>query len=216
MKIIYSDNSIIVCIKPSGINSQDCSGTNMISMLKKETGCESIYPVHRLDKETSGLMVYAISEQAAANLSAQIADKQFKKKYFTIINGVLPEKENELTDLLFHDRQRNKTFTVKRKRNGVKEAKLKYYVISEKNDFSLLCIELFTGRTHQIRVQFSSRNHPISGDGKYGGGSGKLALFSGYLEFSHPISGEKMKFSQIPCTEIYPFNLFKKELEEYK
>ena len=124
------------------------------------------------------------------------------------MQGVPSEKSGVLKDLLFRDKQKNKTFVVKRERKGVRDASLEYEVMGEKNGNSLLDILLHTGRTHQIRVQFASRKMPLYGDGKYGGGSGKLALFAHTLEFSHPVSGEKLVFTAKPDTEDIPWNEF--------
>ena len=113
-----------------------------------------------------------------------------------------------MQDLLFHDKQKNKTFAVSRQRAGVKTAELSYSVIDEKNGFSLVDIVLRTGRTHQIRAQFSSRNHPLFGDRKYGGRAGNLALHAYRLAFSHPRSGETLEFEYPPDFTIPPWNMF--------
>lgn len=208
----FEDENIIVCHKPAGILSQGGSGKDMISLLNEHfeaagQKCEA-YPVHRLDRETSGLIVYAKNSLSAAKLSEQIAKNEIKKRYFAVIRGIPEEKEGVLTDLLFRDKQKNKSFVVKRKRAGVREASLEYKVIGECDGLSLVDILLHTGRTHQIRVQFSSRKMPLVGDGKYGGGSGSLALFAHTLEFRHPATGEMMKFSALPDTEEYPWKGF--------
>lgn len=209
----FEDENIIVCVKPAGILSQSSEkDENMISLLNKyfeESGksCQA-YPVHRLDRETSGLIVYAKNPRAAAKLSEQIAKNEIKKRYFAVIKGVPEEKAGVLEDLLFRDKQKNKSYVVKRKRAGVKTASLEYKVIGENDGMSLLDILLHTGRTHQIRVQFSSRKMPLYGDGRYGGGGGGLALFAHSLEFAHPITGEKMCFTALPDTEIFPWNNF--------
>ena len=198
--IKFEDENIIVCVKPAGILSQSSEkDENMISLLNKyfeESGksCQA-YPVHRLDKETSGLIVYAKNSRSAAKLSEQIAKNEIKKRYFAVVKGVPGEKSGVLEDLLFRDKQKNKSYVVKRKRAGVKTASLEYKVIGEGDGMALLDILLHTGRTHQIRVQFSSRKMPLYGDGRYGGGGGGLALFAHSLEFSHPITGEKMDIS---------------------
>ncbi|MBE6772143.1 MAG: RluA family pseudouridine synthase [Ruminococcaceae bacterium] len=212
MKIKFEDKHIIVCFKPAGIISQSTEGTDMISVLNKhfEQNCEEAqaYPVHRLDKETAGLMVYAKNSKAAANLSKQAEQNKIKKHYYAVLNGVPSEKSGVLTDLLFRDKQKNKTYVVNRMRKGVRNASLEYTVADEKSGISLVDILLHTGRTHQIRVQFASRKMPLYGDGRYGGGSGKLALFAHTLEFEHPVSGEKMIFSEKPDTTEYPWSEF--------
>ncbi len=209
--IIFEDSSIIVCIKPAGIQSQG-GNNDLVAMLdgyfKEKESSAKAYPVHRLDKETAGVMVFAKNSKSAAALSAQITRGEMRKHYFAVVQGVPEEKSGVLKDLLFHDRQKNKTFTVKKSRKGVKEASLEYKTIGCSESFSLLDILLHTGRTHQIRVQFASRKMPLYGDGKYGGGSGKLALFARKLEFLHPATNEKLCFEARPDAELYPWNLF--------
>ena len=209
MTIYHEDKDIIVCLKPAGIISQSSGGEDMISLLNEHfEGSAQAYPVHRLDRETSGIMVYAKNSKAAAMLSKQAEQNQIKKRYYAVVKGTPEEKSGVLKDLLFRDKQKNKTFVVKRERKGVRDASLEYEVMGEKNGNSLLDILLHTGRTHQIRVQFASRKMPLYGDGKYGGGSGKLALFAHTLEFSHPINGENLVFTAKPDTEEFPWNEF--------
>ena len=211
MTILYEDNEIIVCVKPSGMQSQG-GKSDAVAYLNgyfaENSSDATAYPVHRLDKETGGVMVFAKNSKSAAELSKQISNNEVKKHYFAVINGSPEENSGVLKDLLFHDRQKNKTYTVKRSRKGVKEASLEYVTVSEREGLSLLDILLHTGRTHQIRVQFASRKLPLYGDGKYGGGSGKLALFAYKLEFRHPTTGKKMTFAAEPDKNEYPWNLF--------
>lgn len=207
--ILFEDKSIIVCLKPAGLQSQ--GGKNdLVVMLDEYFGKTDIaakaYPVHRLDKETAGVMVFAKTQQAASALSSQAANGKMKKHYFAVVQGS-PDESGVFKDLLFHDRQKNKTYTVKRSRKGVKEASLEFRKISEQENLSLVDILLHTGRTHQIRVQFASRKMPLSGDGKYGGGSGKLALFAYKLEFAHPETNALLCFTAKPQNE-HPWNLF--------
>lgn len=204
--ILFEDKSIIVCLKPAGIQSQ--GGKNdLVAMLDEYFNqAAKAYPVHRLDKETAGVMVFAKTQKAAAALSAQITGGVMKKHYYAVVQGS-PEDSGILKDLLFHDRQKNKTYTVKRNRKGVKEASLEFQKIGEQENLSLVDILLHTGRTHQIRVQFASRKMPLSGDGKYGGGSGKLALFAYKLEFAHPETNALLCFTAKPQNE-HPWNLF--------
>lgn len=209
MTIFHEDRDIIVCLKPAGIISQSSGGTDMISLLNEHFGGGAqAYPVHRLDRETAGIMVYAKNSKAAAMLSKQAEQNQIKKRYYAVVKGVPEEKSGVLKDLLFRDKQKNKTFVVKRERKGVREASLEYEVMSENGGLSLLNILLHTGRTHQIRVQFSSRKMPLFGDRRYGGGSGNLALFAHTLEFVHPITNEKLTFSAKPDTDSDPWNKF--------
>ncbi len=212
MKILFEDKHIAVCVKPAGILSQNGEGGDMISMLNAhflENGEKAeAYPVHRLDKETAGVMVYAKNSTSAAALSKQIEQNAVKKHYYAVIKGSPEEKSGVLKDLLFRDKQKNKSYTVKRMRKGVREASLEYEVIGEKDGLTMLDILLHTGRTHQIRVQFSSRKMPLYGDGRYGGGGGNLALFAHTLEFCHPVSGKKMIFSDKPDMTAEPWNIF--------
>lgn len=197
MEILFEDNDIIVCVKEPGVQSEKSAGKNMPAMIAEHTGKDP-FTVHRLDKDTGGIMVYALSSSTAAELSRQVRDGCLAKRYYAVLKGVPEQKSGVLTDLLYHDRQKNKTFVVKRERNGVKKAELEYEIIREWAGTSLADISLLTGRTHQIRVQFAFRGHPLEGDGKYGGGSGGYKLFAYFLEFNHPKTGEKISFSKIP------------------
>ena len=212
MKILFEDKYIAVCLKPAGILSQNGDGGDMISLLNayfEQNGEKAeAYPVHRLDKETAGVMVYAKSSKSAAALSKQIEQNTIKKHYYAVVKGSPEEKSGVLKDLLFRDKQKNKSYSVKRMRKGVREASLEYEVVGENGGYSMLDILLHTGRTHQIRVQFSSRKMPLYGDGRYGGGGGNLALFAHTLEFCHPVSGERMVFSEKPDMTVDPWNMF--------
>ncbi len=196
--IIYQDDEIVVCNKPYGFSSQEISGENMVSVLRELCKSE-IYPVHRLDTQTTGLMVYAKTQKVAAVLSKQIQDKTFKKEYVCLCHGELLSS-GEMVDYLYHDRLKNKSFAVKTKRNGAKEARLEYEIISEKcvGECRLfkVRVKLHTGRTHQIRVQFASRGCPLYGDGKYGAkDNAKIHLHSAYISFYHPTTKEKMEYN---------------------
>ena len=192
MEICFADSEIAVCIKPVGIDSE----TEMPELLKKELGGE-IYPLHRLDKNVSGLMVYARTKKAAAMLSEQIRQGEMIKEYVAFIHGQPPE-EGDWEDLLWKDPQKNKVFVVKRQRKGVKNARLTYRLLSG-GETSLVRIRLYTGRSHQIRVQFASRGYPLVGDHKYGAKDKEVApmLFSAGLTFSY--QGRTQTFSTLPC-----------------
>mgnify|MGYP003300090234 CR=1 FL=1 len=202
--ILYKDQSIVVCVKSPGELSQ--SGKpgekSLLTELEEQFGA-SIYPVHRLDRETGGVMVYARTKEAAARLSDAVAHRELEKEYVCIVRGAPQESEGEYRDLLLHDKQRNKTFVVNRMRGGVKEAILNYRVLKHNEDTSLVRVRLQTGRTHQIRVQFSSRKMPLLGDGKYGGGKGELALWSCRLAFDHPHTGEHLCFEHMPAGGVW-------------
>lgn len=199
--IVYQDKEIVVCEKPYGISSQESGGENMISLLKKECGGE-IYPVHRLDTQTTGLIVYARSKKSAAELSRQVQERELEKEYLCLCHGEM-EGEGEMVDFLYHDRLKNKSFAVKTKRNGAKEARLGYWVISPKNvgecRLFLVKVKLYTGRTHQIRVQFATRGCPLYGDGKYGArDNAKIHLHSSHIGFFHPETKKKLEFDSLP------------------
>ena len=204
-RILFEDNDIIVCVKPVGKDSEGFA---------KEIGC---FPVHRLDKPVGGVMVFAKTKKAAAVLSDAVAKGQVSKKYIAVLCGDIAEKSGELRDFLYHDVRANKTFVVKKERKGVKEAVLKYNIVGSAEHkgqtVSLGEIELITGRSHQIRVQFGSRKNPLWGDGKYGSRiNGEIALFSHCLEFYHPTGGEKMVFNALPCEKELPWALFAENL----
>ena len=191
MEILYSDNNIIVCIKPVGVDSEK----QMPELLKNEFGGD-IFTIHRLDLNVGGVMVYARQKQAAASLSRAIQDGTMIKEYIALVHGTPPEN-GDWEDLLFKDSRKNKVFVVKRQRNGVKKARLEFVRLSE-GETSLVRIRLHTGRSHQIRVQFSSRGFPLVGDHKYGSRSIETSpkLFSCKLTF--PYQGKEASFEAMP------------------
>lgn len=201
MKILFEDENIIVCIKVRGILSQaDSNGIeNMVSILEEHSRGK-IYPIHRLDREVGGVMVYAKTKKSAANLSAQIIDNRLIKEYVALVYGKPSEDSGIMEDLLFKDSKRNKSYVVKRERRGVKKANLEYSIIESDEKTSRVKIRLHTGRTHQIRVQFASRKMPLLGDRKYGAGDDIkfIHLWSYRLSFFHPISGENLTFEYEP------------------
>ena len=193
---LYCDKSIIVCVKDPGIVSED---SGMPELLRKELGGE-IYPVHRLDRDVGGVMVYARTKDAAAALCDEIAKGGMQKEYLAVVQGIPSEPTGELNDLLFHDRAKNKTYVVDRKRSGVKEASLDYSVVQTCGEMSLLSVRLHTGRSHQIRAQFASRKLPLVGDRRYGSTAecGHIALFAHRLSFTHPASKKRLSFCVMP------------------
>ena len=168
-----------------------------------------VYCVHRLDRAVGGVMVYARTPAAAAALSRQIAARQLRKEYLAVVQGHPAENSAVLCDLLFWDRAKNKSFVVKRQRGGVKDAELEYSLLEALPELSLLRVILHTGRTHQIRVQFSSRALPLVGDVKYGSRyrDCALALWSHSLGFRHPVTDKAMSFSAMP-EPVFPWNGF--------
>ena len=207
LEILYSDEQIAVAVKPAGILSQaDEKGhESMLSLLSCQIGGE-IFPVHRLDRETAGVMVFARTSKAAAALSVALQEKKFVKEYLAILTAK-PSEEGVFEDLLFFDRGKGKVFPVKRARRGVKDAKLSYKLIENSDTLSLVRVFPETGRTHQIRVQFASRKMPLYGDRKYGGAGHALALFCRSLSFPHPTTKEILSFSAYP-EQKHPWNLF--------
>ncbi len=194
IKKLFADDDIIVCLKPVGLDSEQ----DMPKVLSNEF-CGEIFTLHRLDKNVGGVMVYARNKKTAAYFSRLIADGKLTKEYTALLHGKVPDG-GVLEDLLFKDSRKNKVFVVKRERKGVKKAKLEYKLLSydEKENTSLVRIKLHTGRSHQIRVQFSSRGFPIVGDHKYGSRDEKKSpmLFSCALGF--PYKGKKAYFEQLP------------------
>ena len=194
--ILFHDRALVVCLKPPGVLSQDGPDKALPALLREQLGC-GIFPVHRLDREAGGLMVYAKSSRDAGALSGAMGRGEFQKEYLCIVRGRPAEAQGVYRDLLLHDKTRNKSFVVKQTRGGVKEASLAYRVVAVKDGAALVWVRLHTGRTHQIRVQFASRGTPLSGDGRYGGGPGGLALWSWSLSFPHP-AGKRLDFQALP------------------
>ena len=200
--VLSQDKDLAVCLKPRGVLSEGCEEGSMPVRLGAQLG-RTVFPVHRLDRETEGLMVYACNCRAAAALSKTIAEGGLEKEYLAVVCGVPVEREGRLTDLLFYDRGRGKSFAVARPRKGVKEAVLDYTVLEVGEGRALLSIQLQTGRTHQIRVQFASRGLPLVGDRRYGAPKGEepMALCSTHLRFPHPNGTRILDYSFFPLPE---------------
>lgn len=196
MEIICNNEEFVTVIKPFGVSSQENGRDGLPDIIKKELQLSEIYTVHRLDTVTSGVMVYAKTKKAAAVLSKGITDGTFQKEYLAVVHGEVSPEKGIMEDFLFKDSRKNKSFVVKSERKGVKKASLEYEVTEVKNGLSLVRIKLHTGRTHQIRVQFSSRRHPVYGDGKYGASDNIpfIALFSHRISFISPENGERVSF----------------------
>ena len=199
MKILFENGSLVIAVKSAGVLSEDAGEGSMVAELRAATGSD-IYAVHRLDRAVGGVMVYAKTKDSAAGLSGEGA---VRKEYVAVVHGDT-EDEGEMRDLLFKDSRSNKSFVVKRMRRGVREAALTYKTLERKKGMSLVSIDLETGRSHQIRVQFASRRHPLVGDGKYGASDGcPVALFCKRIEAT--AGGETFSADCAPDASIYPW-----------
>ena len=210
MEILYLDKRIAVCVKPAGVLSTDEPG-GMPSLVRQALGDEHacVRTVHRLDRPVGGVMVLARSAKAASELSRQVREGIFKKEYLAVIHGVPEPGRGKMEDILVRDRARRMTFVTQTPGPEARQAILKYETLAHCKGMSLVSIQLLTGRTHQIRCQFASRDLPLAGDRKYGLQTDEcgLALWSYKLSFIHPETGEPMTFMQ-KMPEIYPFALF--------
>ena len=209
IEMLYEDPQLAVCVKPVGVLSQCDGEEDMAALLRKQLGGE-IFPLHRLDRNVGGVMAFARTAGTAAALSAQIQNGGFVKRYLAVVGGVPKPLAGEMSDLLFKDSRSGRSYVVNRPRKGTKEARLAYSTIAGTDGKSLVLVRLFTGRTHQIRVQFASRRMPLLGDGKYGSRdkSCDIALWSHRLTFTHPTSGEELSFCSLPDISDYPWNIF--------
>lgn len=191
MEILYSDKDLAVCIKPIGMDSEQ----EVPAALTEQLG-GLIFPIHRLDKAVSGVMVYARTKEAAAILSKQIQQGQFIKEYVAQVHGEVPES-GDWQDLLFKDSRKNKVFVVKRQRTGVKPARLEFTRLTA-GEISLVKIRLHTGRTHQIRAQFASRGFPLVGDHKYGARDDCTTPMLCSCRISFDYKGTQKDFTYLP------------------
>ena len=210
MDFVYLDSDIAVVIKPARVLSTDEPG-GLPELVRQALGDEKadIRTVHRLDRVVSGLMVLARNPKAASELSRQIRDGEFDKEYLAVIHGQPRSASGSLRDLLGRDKARRMTFVAPEPAKGVQEALLHYQTLSRTADLSKVRIQLHTGRTHQIRCQFSSRGLPLVGDRKYGSREEdcEIALWSYRLSFRHPYTGQPMEFLREPPGD-YPWNRF--------
>ena len=191
MTILFHDRDLVACIKPVGLDSE----TELPSALKAALGGE-IFPIHRLDKNVGGVMIYARTKQAAAALSKTVQEGAMTKEYVATVHGTPPES-GDWEDFLFKDSRKNKVFAVKKERKGVKYARLEFRRLSA-GDRSLVRIRLHTGRSHQIRVQFSSRGFPLVGDHKYGSRDAAAAPMLYSCRITFPWKGEMKVFEAYP------------------
>ena len=209
MEVLYMDDDLLVCIKPARVLSTDEPG-GLPELLRQELGepKADVRTVHRLDRVVSGLMVLARNAKAASELSRQIREDQFYKEYLAVVHGI-PDEKGTLTDLLMRDKARKMTIVVDQPQKGAQEAILDYELQATTQGMSRVRIDLKTGRTHQIRVQFSSRGMPLVGERKYAilDDECEIALWSHKIGFYHPKTGQWMEFSKKP-PEIYPWSIF--------
>ena len=209
MELVYVDKDILVCVKPPRVLSTDEPG-GVPDLAREALGdpTADVRTVHRLDRVVAGLMVLARNAKAASELSRQIRDGEFGKEYLAVVHGVPDELRGTLRDLLGRDKARKMTFVAPEPAKGVQEAVLHYQCLNSADDLSRVRIQLETGRTHQIRVQFASRGMPLVGERKYSERNDpcEIALWSCRLAFRHPATGEEMEFEMEPPAE-YPWTV---------
>lgn len=219
--ILYEDNHIVVVVKPQNIPSQaDSSGDkDMLSLVKQyikekynKEGEAFIGLVHRLDRPTGGIMVFARNSKSASRLSEQIKNNQMGKVYYAVTTKVPQERSGSLINYLKKDEKDNIVKIVPQGEKGVKKAELRYRVLQTEKELALVEVKLVTGRSHQIRVQFAGINAPLYGDNKYGKDKNKrssnLGLWAGRLEFYHPTTKQKMTFACPPDENVEPWKYF--------
>ncbi|MFD1067961.1 RluA family pseudouridine synthase [Oceanobacillus locisalsi] len=218
--ILYEDNHLLFVEKPVNMPVQEdqSKDQDLLNYLKEDIKVRYQKPgnvylalVHRLDRPVGGVMVFSKTSKAASRLSDAIRRQAVEKKYLAVVRGVPDKKQALLEDYLVKDKQENKVYTTHSNTKNAKKAKLEYEVIGSNNHLSLLSIKLHTGRPHQIRVQFASRNLPLYGDQKYGEKVNQpgeqIALWSEMLAVEHPIKKEEIKIKSQP-PNIFPWNLW--------
>lgn len=205
LHILYEDAHLVLCVKPVGVLSEDSdTAACMPALLRQHYRAQGkpayIATVHRLDKIVGGVMLFSRRREVTGRLTAAVAERRITKEYLAVLRGRPQEASATLTDLLFRDAAKNKSYVVKRMRKGVREASLDYTTLGCTEELTLVQVRLHTGRTHQIRVQFASRGLPLSGDRKYGASDAPwpIALWSYRLSFVHPQTGADMTFSCPP------------------
>lgn len=220
LTILHEDNHIIVVLKPQNVPSceDESKDKDMLTIIKeyiKETynkqGNVYLGLVHRLDRPTGGVMVFAKSSKAASRLSQQMLEGDFEKRYYTVLVGEPKEEKATLTHYLKKNAVNNMVYVCPPTVNGAKMARLDYTVLDSRDGLSLADVRLHTGRSHQIRVQMNAIGTPVYGDMRYGGEKAKkgyLALWAYYLSFTHPVSKERMVFRVQPPKENTPWNMF--------
>ena len=221
LNVVYEDNHIIVVIKPQNIPTQEDEShdKDLLTMVKEYIKVKENKPgnvfvglVHRLDRPTGGIMVFAKTSKAASRLTQEMHTGDFKKRYLTVVVGKLREKRAKLVNYLLKNARTNTVQVVPELTTNAKRAELDYIVLDEKEKVSLLDVNLATGRSHQIRVQLKNIGCPVYGDVKYGGDKlakgHNLALWAYELKFVHPTTKENMTFKCYPPEDITPWNVF--------
>ena len=209
MELLYVDEKIVVCVKPAGVPSTDEPG-GVPELVRQALGKPdaTVKTVHRLDQVVSGVMVLARTARAASDLSEQIRSHQFEKEYLAVVHGCPVDETGTFRDLLARNKAEKKTYIVTEPGKDAQEAVLDYRILTKMDELSKVRIQLHTGRTHQIRAQFSGRGFPLVGDKKYGRGEDcDIALWSCRVAFHHPKTGEFMEFQKEPPA-VYPWNEF--------
>ena len=220
LELLYEDNHLIVVLKPQNIAScpDDSMDDNMLDMVKEyvrkkydKKGNVYIGLVHRLDRPTGGVMVFAKTSKAAGRLSKQMREGGFEKRYLAVLVGAPSPESGTLTGWMKKNTVNNMVYLCPQGTDGAKEASLDYRILGEEKGLALAEIKLHTGRSHQIRVQMAGTNHPVFGDMRYGGErahKGKLALWAYSLSFRHPVTDEKLRFLCEPPADEAPWKLF--------
>ena len=219
MELLYEDKHLCLAVKPVNVLSEDhptqrCMPALLRQHYQERKQHDYIATVHRLDKPVGGVMLFSRSSAVTGKLTGLIARHEVEKEYLAILRGKPQEDEATLTDLLFHDATHNKSCVVSRERRGVREARLHYRVLGyhAQENLTLVKVRLHTGRTHQIRVQFSHRKLPLLGDIRYGSKAPcPPALWSHHLAFVHPMTKKRVDVQALPPME-YPWTLFAREL----
>ncbi|MGN1026534.1 MAG: RluA family pseudouridine synthase [Faecousia sp.] len=207
--MLYLDDHIAVCVKPPRVLSTDEPG-GMPDLVRQMLGDPraDVRTVHRLDRVVGGVMVLARNAAAASELSRQIREGTFEKRYLAVVHGQPEQDMGYLRDLLGRDKARKMTFVAEAPGKGIQEAVLFYRVLNKTGDLSRVEVTLLTGRTHQIRVQFASRGMSLVGERKYStlDDPCEIALWSCFLRFCHPVTGEELTFTRLPPEE-YPWTV---------
>ena len=213
LRILYEDKFLVLCVKPVGVLSEDSDAAAcMPALLRRHYRAlgqnDYIATVRRLDKAVGGVMLFSRRREVTGKLTAAVAERRITKEYLAVLRGHPQEDAATLTDLLFRDASRNKSYVVKRMRKGVREASLDYAVLGRADGLTLVRVRLHTGRTHQIRVQFSSRGLPLLGDIRYGSKAPcSPALWSHRLALTHPVTGKPIDVT-CPPPDSWPWSLF--------